>query len=717
MTERLRALRDDDSGAMLIVALIIITSVAVVTGALLTHGGTNFRATVALEGVAGTSYAADSAAKIAVNDLRLGAKAPGWVAPTFPGSWADWVFTNNADGTGCFGAEGTLPKNSLVLKNLYPKAGDQTADSSARVECSVVPGTGIFGAGKGVGIEDPEPIDAFARSLTTVGTTGVLHGMRLKPLGTGNTAAMPVRGGIASKSYITVDTGALVTDGYVKAEDSCTGVIVSNPAKACNQPGSVPMPVVPPSPLTSVPVYRDPSAYSATAPVVAQRCRFQPGFYNNAKALSDAVNSCTTAQFASGKYYFDFNDEKHGGQNIWNITKTVIGGEYVGGTIPGTCKSPIVNDPVTGVQFVFGGTSRMTVSDTAHVELCGPSDGGEPPLTLYQQPTGSAETPVVLPAQAAQTVEQVTGAKIDAFTTEPTGGTPQGALAAEGGGRLAWVSTKKDQQAAVDLRNFSGLSTIAVGADISSAEVRIRYEKSVDAPSLTLDVTGTSTVAPVTVPSPDATGWASVDIGEHLRTLIGTGSFDAGRPRLELRLPAAPDKATLKVDAVSLAVTYLPPALHAATEVASTACSSPSLPCFIYAPGGNFHGEFVVQGAAFLPKGYVDLDPGSFDSALVAFRWGLVASGVNLKAQPSQTFGYPLVSMPVAGHGLGNKVTVVDLEVFVCVEQSTCSTGGTHALTVRAAVTDPPYSAWGSGPARPEPGRRKVEILSWSEQR
>ena len=113
----------------------------------------------------------------------------------------------------------------------------------------------------------------------------------------------------------------------------------------------------------------------------------------------------------------------------------------------------------------------------------------------------------------------------------------------------------------------------------------------------------------------------------------------------------------------------------------------------------------------------MDLDPGSFDTALVAFRWGLVASGVNLKAQPSQQFGYPLVSVPVAGHGLGTRVTVVDLKVHVCVEQATCASGGTHALTVRVMVTDPPYSAWGGGPARPEPGRRKIEVLSWSEQR
>jgi hypothetical protein len=696
MMKRLSDVRDDESGAMLIVALIVITSVALVTGALLTHGRTNYRATAALQGVAGTSYTADTAAKVAVNNLRLGAKAPGWVEPTFPGQWADWVYTDNADGTGCFGADGTTPKNTLELKNLYPKAGDQTAAGSARVECSVVSGTGIFGAGSGVGINDPDPTDSFARALTTVGTTGTWQGMTLKPLGTGNTAAMPVRGGIASKSYINVTNGALVTDGYVKAEGTCTGVLVSDPPKACDQPGSVPMPDLPPPPLTSVPAYQNPSAVTG--------CVFQPGFYNNAAALSAKVNACSPAKFASGKYYFDFRDEERGtGQNILNIATTLVGGEYVGTAIPGACKSPILNDPIPGVQFVFGGTSRITVSDTARVELCGPSNGGEPPITLFQEPTGTTNAGVPLAAQPAQTVAQVTGPKVDPFTIDG-GGTGQAALAAAGGSTIKWVAGSQNSEAAADLSTFSGLDTIPAGSDITSAQVQIKYVKSAGAPSLTMGVTGTTPA--MTVPAVDATGWASVDLKDQLRTLISSGTFDANRPKLELRLPGAPKNETLTVDAVTLAVTYVPPSLRKAQDDQ-----------IIYAPGGNFHGVFVVQGATFTPNGYVDLDPGSFDTALVAFRWGLVASGVNLKAQPSQQFGYPLVSMPVAGKGLGNKVTVMDLKVFVCPEQATCTTGGTHALTARAMITDPPYSAWGSGPARPEPGRRKVEVLSWSEQR
>jgi hypothetical protein len=697
-------MRSDDSGAMLIVALIVITSVALVTGATLTQGGTNLRATTALEGVAGTSYTADTAAKIAVNNLRLGAKAPGWVTPTFPGPWADWVYTDNADGAGCFGADGTLPKNTLELKKLYPKSGDQTADSSARVECSVVPGTGIFGAGSGVGIEDPDPTDSFARALTTVGTAGPWHGMTLKPLGTGNTAAMPVRGGIASKSSINVTNGALVTDGYVKAEGACTGVIVSDPAKVCSQPGSVPMPAPPPAPLSAVPTYRAPTAYASS-------CVFQPGFYNNAKSLSDAVNGCATARFASGQYYFDFRDEERGtGQNTLNVATTLIGGEYVGTTIPGACRSPILNDPIPGVQLVFGGTSRITVSDTARVELCGPSNGGEPPITLFQEQTGSTEAPIALAPANAGTVDQFTGnvagdkwttGAVSPATTPMT--SVQSAIAGADASTVKWTIAGNNEDIGMDLRNFAGLAAIPAGADITSASLQVRYAKTSPKP-LQLTV-GSQTPADVTVSAPDATGWGQADLAGQLRTLLSSGAFDASKPVIQLRMMDANKDDTLTIDAVRLAVTYVPPSLRKAQDDQ-----------IIYAPGGNFHGVFVVQGATFVPNGYVDLDPGSFTTALVAFRWGLVASGVNLKAQPSQQFGYPLVSMPVAGHGLGNKVTVVDLKVFVCVEQDACAAGGTHALTVRAMITDPPYSSF-SGVLRPDPGRRKVEILSWSEQR
>lgn len=727
MIERLRRERDD-AGAMLIIALVIVTVVALVTGAVLTHGFTNFRTTVALRGVAGTSYAADAAGKVAINNLRLGVTAPGWQTPSIPGLWDYWVYTNNADGAGCFGLtdgpDGDTanddPRDDLVLNDVYPAAGNQSAASSARVECTPVPGTGIFGGGSGVGIDDPDPTDAFARALTTTGTSDTLgivgvagHGITANPLGTGGDAPMPMRGGVASRSFITVDSGALVTDGYVKANGACNGAgdIVAGvdennvEQQFCNAPGSVPLPSVPASPLTAVPAdFRDPTDYAGS-------CTFPPGFYNNAAALSAAVNGCGIARFSSGKYYFDFVDEEHGGDNVWEIDTTVIGGQPGSSSIiPGRCASPITNDPIAGVQFVFGNTSRIEVTDRAHVELCGPSNGGEAPMTLYQQQSGSTATPVSLNDLAAASVTEKSGnAGGDKWTTSvrtPLGATPQAAIAAPDASNLLYTITGNNDDVGLDLQDFANLSTIPAGADITSAQLRVKYTKTTVDPAdkLTVTVRG-ETPADVVVGAPDGTGWGTADIASQLRDALQDGVLSATRPVLELRMMNASPTDTLSIDAVQLSLTYVPPTLRATTDV-----------MFINAPAGNFQGEFVIQGATYAPTGYVRLVPGSDDQALVAFRWGLVALGVDFKAQPSQVFGYPLVSIPDAGTGLGSRTVVVDLKIFVCVEQATCSSGGRHALTARVMITDPPYNTSGTYDGIPEPGQRKMQVLSWAEQ-
>lgn len=700
MTKRLRSMRED-SGMMLVVALVIITTVAVVTGAMLSHGWTNFRATVGLRGVAGTSYAADAAAKVAINNLRLGSDAPGWITPTFPGVWDDWVYTNNADGTGCFGAVGTAPDNKLELNGtgpaqFYPASGDQSGATTARVDCTQVPGTGIF---SGVGVENPDPTDAFARALTTIGT-GSLQGMTLKPLGTGNNAPMPMRGGVASETFIDVDNGALVTDGYVWAEGNCIGQIIGA-QKVCNTAGQVPTPATPTSPVTSVPTFKDPSTAG---------CTFSPGFYNNATALSAAVNACGIAYFSSGQYYFDFRDEEHLGTNVWNITTKVIGGETTGSsTIPGACRSPINNTSVTGVQFVFGGNSRISLSDSAQVELCGPTNGGEPPMTLYQQQSGTTASAVVVPEASAAVVDQKTG---NAGGFKWTTGTPtpaatpiQAAVAAADTSSYSWLVGGNNDDVGMDLRNFPGLAAaIPPGADITTAQVRVKYRKA-STKNLTVTVNGQTPANVVVSPptpatTPTTTEWGLADITSQLRTQLQGGAFSATRPTLELRMLDAAKDDTLTIDAITLSITYVPATLRAATDVTFVQASN------------NFGGKFVIQGATFVPNGYADMNPGNSSTGLVAFRWGLVALGVNFKAQPQQLFGYPLVSIPDAGAGLGSRVTVVDLEVYVCVEQPSCNSGGKHALTVRVMITDPPYGHSGA----PVPGKRKMEVLSWAEQ-
>src|SRR4051812_24884825 len=125
MSER-RFRRDD--GAMLVIALVVITTVALVVGTVLTRGDGSIRATVALREVAGTTYAADGAAQVAINDLRTGYN----LGDAEPGNWA----YANASGTGCFGynVDGSTV-DGIQLSSFYPGTGGG-GPTSAYVTCT-----------------------------------------------------------------------------------------------------------------------------------------------------------------------------------------------------------------------------------------------------------------------------------------------------------------------------------------------------------------------------------------------------------------------------------------------------------------------------------------------------------------------------------------------------------------------------------------------------
>src|SRR4051794_32313888 len=312
---------------MLIIAIIVITAVAVVTGAVLSHGSANLRSTIVLRGVASTSYAADAGAKVAINNLRLGSTAPDWTTPAFGGTWNDstwngWVYTNYADGTGCFGADGSAPRDTLVLNNLAPAAGDQTGNTSVRVECAPVAGTGILGGGPTVVLNSTDPF-AQALSTTSSGSPGCSNnvvtgcsGVYLKVLGGGGTNAVNIGGGVDSAGGVTVENGAVTTEGYVHANQACTGTILSDDVKC--SPGSAMAPAAVPAVLTAPPstVYTSTTPYPVKDP--SGLCLFTAGTYASGKALSNAVNNCDVAHFAGGKYYFHFQDADPA-DRMWTI--------------------------------------------------------------------------------------------------------------------------------------------------------------------------------------------------------------------------------------------------------------------------------------------------------------------------------------------------------------------------------------------------------------
>lgn len=683
---------------MLVIALIIITTVAVVTAAVLTHGFTNFRATVALRGVAGTSYAADAAGKIAVNNLRLGATAPGATAPgaTYPSN--DWVYSNNVDGTGCFGLEGSAPKNSLVLSNVYPKAGGQTADSSARVECSVVPGTGLFGGGGGTDVSND--YNGFKRAITTFAG----------PITVTDNSVMQIRGGIASATSVNVAGNAgLYTNGYVWANGACgPGIITSTPAKDCSH-GAFDLPQVS-EPLTQAAV----EAMTYRRQAVGD-CSFLPGYYNDASWLETRTNACAPAHFAPGTYYFDFNndatDVTHNdlvtGDNVWNINRLVIAGTRSPGNptaVPGTCVSPIENPFANGVRFVFGSNSGVHIDKNGIVELCGSYSATEAPVALQQAMSGSA--PVKLTTTSVATGPVVTAGSNPAFTGNPVAGD----LSAPGGGAALWKAPSNgNPKAALKLTGLNPTPSIPAGSMLKKATLTVTHREvqSAAGPTLrplnVLVTAGASTysrdlpIRPVmsTEPMPDPND----DLTKLLDDAVRAGTLSTVLPTIDLTVSGAKSM-DLTVDAVELKLEYYPPTLRPAVEAD-----------FLTQETESYQGSFVVQGAAYAPKGLIQFTLGN-QQDVAAFRYGIAAREVRIDGHPQVPYGYPLVSIPEQGAGLGRRVTVVDLKVHVCVSSAACSSGGTHALTARVMITDPPWPLGG----KPSPGKRRIDILSWAEQ-
>ena len=367
---RFRVWRSDDGGAALVIALVFITVVAIAVTVTLSFADTSIRTTFALRDQAAYSANADGAAQIAVNALREG---------TY----------NGTSGT-CFGGG-----NVLTLSNVYQPAGGPA--DSAYVACTL--------DNDHTATDPSVAINASNRPGSAILTmsTGGEDGINIKVSG-GRT--VKVHGGIFSNSNINVELGALETNAEVTARGPCAGSITSTPARQCNIGGA-------PNPKGEDPNYA-PAAGPATPRAVptcpgnGNRPRlitFDPGRYTNLSALNSLTSSIDNGpnankckgsifHFRPGTYYFDFGGE-------WLVDT----GYLVGGTetstldpdnppaIPGACQSPIPPNPLppggwtkpapdAGVQFIFGGTSRIHLG-AARFEICGTYSLTSPPVAVY----------------------------------------------------------------------------------------------------------------------------------------------------------------------------------------------------------------------------------------------------------------------------------------------------------------------------------------------
>jgi Tfp pilus assembly protein PilX len=406
-----RVRRTGERGALLIIAIMIITVVALVTGFVLTQGDGSLRATVALRDVARASYAADGAAQVAINDLRTGYN-------TGSGEPNPWYYTNEI-GTGCFGYDGsagaTTPKDTLVLDGLIPKQGTDTESvMSAAVTCTPEDATGAQGSAVPINNSNKP-----GNAILTLGTSGAENGFTFKTNGSG--AAFRVRGGVWSNSNIFRDNnGNLESTESIRAHTGCTPVaamvapIVNCGASTAPDPNYQ-------SDLdiagTGIPALQTPPASCPNNGSVT----LQPGYYDDVdklNALTNTNNNCFI-HLRPGSYYFDFHnnsgttsgvlndplfdaDIASGSGNVWLIggRKTLVAGTLTSDTtVPGRCVNPIDDVNASGVQLIFGGDSRMQINangQASAVEICGSYHANRPPIAVYGQKTGTTATATTL---------------------------------------------------------------------------------------------------------------------------------------------------------------------------------------------------------------------------------------------------------------------------------------------------------------------------------
>jgi hypothetical protein len=383
--------RKDDRGATLVIALILVTTIAFAMGAILSLVDTNVRTTVGLRDQSATAYAGDGAAQAAINQLRQG------------------IYPNN-----CTVPSGSPLSLGSASQPFYSTNSSSATPLNAYVSCAPDTGTGT---GFIIG-----PSNKPADALLTVGVRTDEEGQDYS-FGAANKVVCVEDGNVRSKSTIKTgaDTLGARVGGTGLSTDCRTGSGTGLAVQAVKTPLSTgcngtfaPTPCTLTSSFT-VPTYPLPPAPSGTTqpPVCSadnKYAAFRPGVYTNVALLNSPCGVSYTITpnvewFSPGIYYFDF------GSTAWSPPALVVGGTPMnsatpsipiagldpanGATLaalaqvhssPGACANP-KDQNVQGVEFVFGGRSIVNLNSGGDFEICASYQSASPPVALYGLPS------------------------------------------------------------------------------------------------------------------------------------------------------------------------------------------------------------------------------------------------------------------------------------------------------------------------------------------
>ena len=566
-----RRLRNDD-GAILIIAIVVVTAVALVVGAVLTRGDGSVRATVALRQVAGTTYAADGAAQIAINALRTGynsgdAEPPGWAF-------------NNATGTGCFGYNsGGSTEDGFQLPGFYPapKSSGQ-GPTSAFVECKAEDATGAQGSAVPINVANKP-----GNAILTLGSGGEA-GLTFKT--NGSSGAFRVRGGVWSNSNIVRENnGTLESTTSIRAHTGCSPAsAMQAPVVDCSS-GTVPDPNYP-SDLdlagASVPDLRTPPGGCGGGSVT-----LQPGYYDDAtklNALTPNGGSDCFIHLTPGTYYFDFHNSSSG-YTIGGRRGTRLGRELrhdrgrhpdLGHHRAGPVRQPDRRrhrqgcpadlrrrQPHRRGQGCCHGAVRQLPRRPPPDRALRPEDGdGDPDGGRPANALTTSGPPTVTPS----TFTGATAANLQAADGNTTTNTGLAVWARDATGPAP------AQTGSITMTGFAPPTALPKGSVLVGARLKLTHMSDGAANAITLTPTPGGGPGTYTLPARTTLGTEDIDLSAR----TGWGAFqksvhDDGFTGASLKFDASLAKnKTARLDAARLELTYYLPSLRGQTTAAIT---------------------------------------------------------------------------------------------------------------------------------------------------
>jgi hypothetical protein len=392
------------------------------------------------------------------------------------------------------------------------------------------------------------------------------------------------------------------------------------------------------APLTAPPPRR--TVPACNSPVVT----FQPGWYDDAAALSTCAGN-RVLHFTPGVYYFDFTASASKTWQIDSANLTIIGGTAAGGTpsrANGCLREPEAPAGTPGVQFVFGGESRIDVQ-AGHVELCPTVTTDRQQISIYgvRQDSG--------PGPQTPTLTSTSGES----TTSPAFANAGSGAAVDG----AWAIAQPmpgGSSAMLRVSQFNPTLAVPEGSSIEHVRLRVTHREA-ELQSIAVKVISTggevsfqstnncnnqpplcrSTSARTDVI--DLTTWVQQD-PRRLEALIveytarATNGNNANR-RAEL-------------DGIEFEVAYTPPMLRA-----TSGCAASGSGCPVVRIDGA-QSTLATAGTVYVPRGHIAVNMPN--AAQPVFTRGITARSAVLSITPSSVSESPFpefVSVPAWGPG------------------------------------------------------------------